>query len=300
LIMARDLELSLLKTFIAIVETGRLTQAGRRVSRTQPAISHQLRRLENSIGRPLFKPDRRRLVLTPDGEVLLQYARMMTQLNDEAKMRFSSPEVGGRVVLGTPDLYAAYLLPELLGTFAKVHPRVEIELLCRRSIHLQEAMAHGEIDLAILTRQHDMPMEHVVRQEPLVWVVGPESGLEFEPSLPLALYPEGSVYREAALEALTAVRRRWRVASVSDSVAGLQAAIFAGLAIAVLPLCAVVPGMRVLDRRNGLPPLPAIDLVLLRRPTDLPSAAGRLADYILRKLGDASAFRPRTGAPVAA
>jgi DNA-binding transcriptional LysR family regulator len=290
--MARDFELSLLKTFIAIVETGRLTQAGKRVSRTQPAISHQLKRLEDTVGRPLFKPDRRRLVLTADGEVLLQYARMMTQLNDEARMHFSAPEIEGRVVLGTPDLYAAYLLPEILGTFAKAHPRVEVELRCRRSIHLQEAFAASEIDLAVLTRQHDMPAEHVVRREPLVWVAGPESGPEFEPSLPLALYPEGSVYREIALDALSGFRRQWRIASVSDSVSGLQAAIFAGLAVAVLPNCAIVPGMRVLDRRQGFPALPSIDLVLLRQHTDPSSAGGRLADFMLRTLGTASAYHP--------
>ena len=112
--MSQDLDISLLRTFVAIVDTGGLTSAGRKVGRTQPAITHQIRRLEELIGRTLFDDNRRKLSLTRDGEILLEFARAMLRLNDEARARFSVPDITGHVTLGTPDLYASYILPEVL------------------------------------------------------------------------------------------------------------------------------------------------------------------------------------------
>jgi len=99
--MESEFDLSLLRTFVAIVETGGLTTAGRVVGRTQPAVSHQAKRLECAVGRPIFGSDKRHLTLTREGEILLGYARNMLKLNDELRARFASPEVEGRVRLGT-------------------------------------------------------------------------------------------------------------------------------------------------------------------------------------------------------
>src|SRR5258707_15006122 len=116
--------MALLRTFVAIVDTGGLTSAGKKVGRTQPAITHQIKRLENAVGRTLFGVNRRQLSLTPDGEVLLEFARTMLRVNDEARGRFSTPGIAGHVTLGTPDLYAAYILPEVLQNFSQAHPKV--------------------------------------------------------------------------------------------------------------------------------------------------------------------------------
>ena len=108
--MNQDLDIALLRTFVAIVDTGGLTSAGRKVGRTQPAITHQISRLEDLTGRTLFEDNRRKLSLTHDGEVLLEFARAMLRINDEARGRFSTPDIAGHVTLGTPDLYAPYIL----------------------------------------------------------------------------------------------------------------------------------------------------------------------------------------------
>lgn len=290
-----DLEPALLRAFVAVVETGRMTAAGFRVGRTQPAISHQIKRLEEMVGWPLFGPDRRNLTLTSEGEVLLQFARAALRLNDEARQRFSAPRIKGRVTLGTPDLYAAHLLPDLLAGFVKAYPEVEVELRCQRSVFLQSSLERGELDLALITRQSDGKGEQIVRREPLVWVAGLSTRLEAEPVIPLALLPEGSVYRERALEALSRAQRRWQIVSISDSLAGLQAALFAGLAIAVFPRCALAPGMRRLGQRESLPTLPALDLVLLRRQPEMSEAVTHFADYIAHNLPNMSAFIPPSG-----
>ncbi len=279
-----DFEPGVLRTFVAVVETGSLTGAGRRVGRTQPAVTHQLNRLEQAIKRPLFGPDRRNLVLTADGEMLLHYARAILRLNEETQEHFSSPPLEGRVILGTPDLYAAYLLPDILSRFSRSYPGIELELRCRRSIYLETALQEGELDLALVTRQPEGMEGQLVRREPLVWVAGAEVHPEADEAVPLALLPEGSVYREQALEALDSARRRWRIVSVSDSIAGLLAAVLAGLAVAVFPRCALQPGVRRLGQRDGFPPLPQLDLLLLRRQSKISDAAKHLADYIAREL----------------
>lgn len=295
--MRPEIDLSLLRTFVAIVETGGLTSAGRLVGRTQPAISHQAKRLEDAIGRPLFGPDKRRVTLTRDGEILLDYARSMLRLNDEMIASFASPGIEGRVTLGTPDLYAAYLLPSILGSFSKAYPGVEIELRCQRSIFLLTALKAEELDLAILTRQPDLKSGEVVRREPLVWVTGPMARPEEDAVLPLAVLPPGSVYRHCALEALGRQKRRWAITSISDSIAGLQAAVYAGLAVTVLPRCAVSPAMRTLGSGEGMPGLPTIDLVMVGGRKRLSAAGEHLARYIAERLGGVEPFRASEVSP---
>ena len=281
--MAPDLDLTLLRTFVAIVDTGGLTSAGRRVGRSQPAITHQIRRLEEGLGRPVFGCDRRRLSLTRDGEALLEYARAMLRLNDEVRARFSAPDVAGHVTLGTPDLYAAYLLPEVLADFSRSFPNVEIQLRCTRSIHLHAALEREELDIALMTNQPEFKGGEIIRREPIVWVAGAQGEPELANPLPLAMLPQGSVYRHIALEALSAAGRQWSIRSICDSIAGLQAAVFAGLAVAVFPRCAVVAGVRCIGKAEGLPVLPSIELVLHRKRS-VSAAAEQLARYIAREL----------------
>jgi DNA-binding transcriptional LysR family regulator len=278
-----DLDISLLRTFVAIVDTGGLTSAGRKVGRSQPAVTHQIRRLEEGLGRPIFGCDRRRLSLTRDGEVLLEYARAMLRLNDEARNRFSAPEVAGCVTLGTPDLYAAYLLPEVLANFSRSFPNIEIQLRCTRSVHLHAALVREELDIALMTNQPELKGGEIIRNEPIVWVAGTHGEPELANPLPLAMLPQGSVYRQIALEALGAAGRQWSIRSICDSIAGLQAAVFAGLAVAVFPRCAVVGGVRCLGEAEGFPILPSIELVLHRKKA-VSAAAEQLARYIAREL----------------
>lgn len=290
--MNQDLDIALLRTFVAIVDTGGLTSAGRKVGRTQPAITHQISRLEDLIGRTLFEDNRRKLSLTHDGEVLLEFARAMLRINDEARSRFSAPEIAGHVTLGTPDLYAPYILPEVLESFSRSHPNVEIELRCTRSVHLHAALERNEIDIALMTNQPDFRRGELVRREPLIWVAAIGSSPELRKPLPLAVLPQGSVYRHHALEALGAAGQQWSIRSVCDSIAGLRAAVFAGLAVSVFPLCALGPNIRRLGEQDGLPPLPAIELVMHRKSQGISDAAEQLAQHIARELGNAGEAAP--------
>lgn len=282
--MIPDLEIPLLRTFIAVHDTGSITLAGKQVGRTQPAVTHQMHRLEKALGRPLFDGERRHGALTRDGEMLLAYARTLLSLNDEIRDRFEAPDIAGRVRLGVPDLYAAFLLPAVLSGFARAYPQVEIELRCSRSRHLHVALTREEIDIALMTRQPDLEAGTIIRDEPLVWVASHDFDVGSYRMLPLALLPSGSLYRQHALDALGQAGRAWTITAISDSIAGLQAAVHAGLAISAFPLCAVNADIRRLDAGDGLPKLPDLTIVLQRKPGDLPSAAEHLAQYILAEL----------------
>ncbi len=285
--MIPDLEICLLRTFVAVNETGSITSAGRQIGRTQPAVTHQIHRLEKALGKPLFAGDRRHLNLTPDGEILLGYARTLLNLNDEIRERFRAPDIAGHVRLGVPDLYAAFLLPAVLGRFSRAYPQIEIELRCSRSVHLHAALQRDEVDVAVMTRQPEFGAATVVREEPLIWVAARDYPVSTQGTLPLALLPAGSIYRQHALDALGHVGRSWTITAVSDSIAGLQAAVYAGLAVSIFPLCALNQNMRRLGRADGLPDLPAMEIVLQRKPSGVGPAAEHLAQYVEGELRNA-------------
>ncbi|HWK46923.1 MAG TPA: LysR substrate-binding domain-containing protein [Stellaceae bacterium] len=273
-----------LRSFVAVVETGSVTEAARRVGRTQPAITIQIRRLEEATRRTFFEPSARRPLLTKDGEVLLGYARAILKLHDEVWNRMARPEVEGRVTLGTPDLYAAYLLPRILANFRRVYPNVQVDLRCTLSRKLLLSLEEGEIDVALVTGMQGMKAGEFIRKEPLVWVTGTEHEAHLENPVPLALLPPGNIYRDVALQSLDRIGRRWRIACISESMGGLQAAVFSGFAVSVVARSALVPGMRVVGKPESFPDLPEIDLVLYRAPGQNSETVNYLADFVIGSL----------------
>ena len=228
-------------------------------------------------------------MLTPDGEVLLEFARSMLRLNDEARGRFSTPGIAGHVTLGTPDLYAAYLLPEVLDNFSRSHPNVEIHLRCTRSVYLSAALEREEIDIALMTNQPGFRRGELIRHEPVVWAASPNGPQELRRPFPLALLPQGSVYRQIAIDALNTAELPWTLRSICDSFAGLQAAVLSGIAVSAFPRCTITPNIRVLNKGDGLPELPSIEMVLHRKEQGISEAAEQLARYIARELGNVAA-----------
>lgn len=280
----RHFDIRSLRSFVAVVETGSVTEAARRMGRTQPAITLQIRRLEENVGRLFFEPNARRPLLTKDGEVLLGYARGILRMHDELWGRLQTRDVAGRVVLGTPDLYAAYLLPQILNGFRQVYPNVEVDLHCALSRNLMNELDANEIDIALVTGMPGIRAGEFIRKEKLVWVGGEDQRAHNETPVPLALLPPGNIYRDAALEALDRMGRPWRLACISESISGLQAAVFSGFAVSVIAKSALVPGMRVIGRAESFPELPEIDLVMHRAPGPPSLPVTCLADFVVASL----------------
>lgn len=279
-----SLDIRILRTLQSVSETGNITESARRLGRTQPAITLQLQRLETICGFNLFRSEGRKMMLTPDGALVLSYANSILRLHDEMLSRLQSPDVEGHVVLGTPDLYAAFILPSILALFRQAFPRVQVQLQCSLSTPLVRLVHRGEIDLALVTRMNDFSGGKVVRQEQLIWMTGDNSAAHTETPVPLALLPPGNIYRDHAIECLETVQHPWRIACISESVSGLQAAVFSGMAITVLGRSALVPGMREIVRGADYPVLPKVDLLLYKAPGTKSAAANALHDYLAHYL----------------
>lgn len=287
--MTASLDLDQLKTFVAIAETGSFTRAAEAVSKTQSAVSMQMRRLEERIGKPIFARDGRVSRLTEEGERLLGYARRIVRLSDETLAAFDDTELTGTVRLGTPDDYADRFLPEVLARFARSHPRAEVSVICEPSVRLLELARVGEIDLAIVTYCGEAHTE-VVRREPLLWVGSSAHDVDREGVVPLALAKPPCMFRSAALDALTTVGRKYRILYNSGNYAALAAAVQTGLAVTVLAESSLRPGMRILSEADGFPRLPQCEIGIVRswtRPTS--TTVDKLAEHIVSSLDNLSA-----------
>ncbi len=281
--MSGILDLDQLKTFVAIVNEGSFTRAADAVHKTQSAVSMQMRRLEERIGKPIFFRDGRQSRLTDDGERLLAFARRMVKLNDEALAAFDETELVGRVRLGTPDDYADRFLPEILARFSRSHARAEATVVCAPSPMLVEMIENEELDLAIITQASVRGLE-IIRREPLLWVGPQRGGVHEEDPLPLALGRPVCNWRRQAVEALESVGRRYRVLYSSWNSIAVGAAVTAGLAVSVLPESALKPGIRVLGEAEGLPKLPICEIGLLRSRVNTSQVSDALAGHIISSL----------------
>jgi len=279
-------DLDLLRTFVTIVECGGFTRAAQRLNRTQSTISLQIKRLEDGLGKRVFQRDGRGFDLTTDGEVLLGYARRLLGMANEACAVLMEPDVGGVVRLGTPEDFATTHLPGVLWRFSRAHPQVALEVRCDFTVTLLDGFARGNHDLVLCKREPGNADGGIrVWREPLVWAASPRlvPPGPAEP-VPLVLAPHPDLYRKRALETLNTQGRPWRAVYTSASLAGIQAAVSAGLGITVLPRDMLAAGFQVVDAALGLPDLADMEIVLLRHPGARSKAMDLLADHIVRSL----------------
>ncbi|MCV0437949.1 MAG: LysR family transcriptional regulator [Hydrogenophaga sp.] len=258
-----DLQLDWLRAFVAVVDGGSLSAAAPLVHRSQPAVSMQIRKLEDAVGRAVLLRGPRHLELTPTGTELLVHARRMLALHSEALEALHGPVLSGRVRLGVPDDYAGKYLTPVLRSYASRHVGVEIELNCEQSTALIPRVQRGEIDIALVSRDK-ATRGTLLFQEPLVWVGAPQFEVWRRDALPIAVYEATSLARRATIAALTAQRRAHRVVYNSSSLAGQLAAVESGLAVAVLTRCSVPAHLAILGERQGLPALASMDVALYR------------------------------------
>lgn len=252
-------DIDVLKTFVAIAESGSFSKAAQKVFRTPSAVSMQIKKLEDVLGVSVFERDSRSVALTQDGELLLSYARRILALSNEMMARFIMPEIHGTVCLGAPDDYGNRLLPEVLKRFAETHPNVAVNVIMDGSENLKKRFENGELDVMIHTSSNTRPMEPgatVVLEEDLVWA-GLKGGCAYERNpLPISMWESGCAWRAGAVEALGKVGREFRVAYMSAQIVAQRAAISADLAVAPMP-CSFIesPIIRLNEKDHGLPPL---------------------------------------------
>lgn len=286
--MTALLDVDHLRTFIAIAETGSFTRAAELVHKTQSAVSMQMKRLEERLGRAIFERDGRASKLTEDGEHLLDYARRIIKLNVEALAAFGDDDLSGRVRLGVPDDYADRYLPEIMARFSRAYPGVELTVVCEPSVDLVERIEANEIDLAIVTATESSRAAETFRQERLLWVTSNRHPTHMEEPLPLALGRPTCCWRRAALERLEPLGRSHRLLYSSGNAGAISAAVLAGLAVSVFPESGLRPGMRVLTSGDGFPDLPSCRVGLVRNPHGSSALTEALAGHIISSLDNLS------------
>ncbi|MHC8381291.1 LysR family transcriptional regulator [Pseudomonas sp. LB3P14] len=259
----QDLQIDWLKCFVAVVDAGSLTNAAPQVHRSQSAVSMQLKKLEAALGRQLLVRDSRQHQLTPDGQTLLGYARRMLDLHAETQAAFHGEKLTGRVRLGVPDDYAERYLTPVLKRFAVQFGAVEIELSCEQSTSLISRVERGDLDLALVSRDHPR-RGTLLFHEPMVWVGSPQFEIWRRDPLPIATYENTSLARRSAINSLGLQGRRYRVVYNSSSLAGQIAAVESGLAVAVLTQCSAPKHLSILGSEHGLGPLEPMEVSVYR------------------------------------
>jgi len=286
-------DLDVLRTFSAGMELGNFAKAADRLGRSTSAVSAQLRKLEEQAGTPIFRKAGRGLALTDAGETMLAYARRLLELNDEAAAAIHSVELEGWVRLGLQEDFGETLLPEVLGRFARAHPKVRIEARVVRNVELIDRVTAGKLDLALAWSDGVLtPHYEPIAEVPMRWIgaaAGPRPWTtESREPLPLASLEAPCLMRTAATKALDRAGIPWRVAFVSPSLGGLWAATAAGLGVTIrtpIGLPAKVKPLAPVEA--GLPELPKLGLVLHRAEAEPGPATARLASIVLQSVREA-------------
>ncbi|MDE2240813.1 MAG: LysR family transcriptional regulator [Rhodospirillales bacterium] len=278
------LDPDLLRAFIYVAEEQNFTRAGARVGRTQAAISMQMRKLEEMLGKTLLKRGRGEgIELTAHGHYLLKRARELLALNDSIWSAFRVPEVSGTVRLGTPDDYAIHFLPNALRLFAETHPAVEVEVVCMPSSELITRLKAGQLDLSLISEGHEAknwPSNRLIRG-PLAWITSTRFSPHKLSPLPLALAEHDCVWRRDALRALDKTALPYRIAYVAASATGSMVPVLAGLAVTCGIPRNLPEGTRPLaPGEDGLPELPDFSVLMLKGKTPTQPVTDRLAEHI--------------------
>ena len=282
------LETDLLKTFVTISETGNFTAAAKRVFRTPSAVSMQIKRLEDLLGRALFIRHPRHVALTADGEAFLVHAKDMLRINDEALSRFRVPQLEGRIRFGAPDDFGVRYLPAILSRFASTHPLVEVEVFLSTSVGLSRKFEAGEVDMILTVSAQSAPSTgQLIHSELLAWVGAREGAAFARTPVPLALSTHGCPWRAAALAALDRSGRPYRIAYTSETGMGQLAAVMADLAIAPLPVSLVNEQHRKLTERDGFGEIGSYQLRLQKIP-EIGSAGQAFAEHVRESFGKPS------------
>ena len=276
------LDLELLKTLVCVVDERSFSRAADRVHRTQSTVSQQILKLEDKMGQALLLRDRtgKRVVPTEGGERLAHYARKLLAMAQEAEDALARPASLPPVRIGVPEDFDAVRMSTILSGYMASHADVRLETVSGMSSDLRRRLEASEIDIALIKREPGTGECIAAWPERLVWVTSAQGLRREESSVPLALFPDGCIYRQRAIRSLEIAGRSWRVAFGSHSLTGIQAAVACGLGVTVLPMSAVIEGHTLLGTHDGFPELPPSELALVTSTQPLSPVQREIAQYL--------------------
>ena len=258
-----DLEIDLLRAFVAVAETGSFTSAAQIVGRSQSAVSQKITRLEDLLEQRVFDRTSRSLKLTDSGEALFVAARKMIEFNDSVMLQIRQPARAIKLRLGISEDFVPHQLPELLANFNRQYPLVDLDLTTGLSCNLINAYDSGELDTIIAKKYGTAERGRVIWRDQLVWA----SAANYMPPegapMRLVMLKPPCTYRELMIKSLDAVRKDWVASCTASSLMGVQAAVAGGLGISILGKSFVRSDMRILPVPAGWSPLPMIEITVI-------------------------------------
>lgn len=257
-----NLDLDLLRTFVAVADLNTFAAAAAAVCRTQSAVSQQMQRLEQLVGKELFARHGRNKLLTEHGIQLLGYVRKILRFNDEACMSLMFSNLQGVLTLGASDESADTILPFLLNRISSVYPKLALDVSVKRNAFMVEMLKENEVDLVVTTHRPGQFDSLTLRTSPTHWYCAAEYVLQKGEPIPLVLLDDPSPFRDMVLAALNEASIPWRLAYVASTLPAVRAAVKAGLGVTARPVEMMSPDLRVLGQSEGLPSLPDTEYLL--------------------------------------
>ena len=283
--MLTNVPTDLLRTFVTVVDLGSYTRAGEALGRTQPAISLQIRRLEELLRTQLINTEGRQIRLTDGGVALGPYARQILRLNDDIVAHYAAEALSGWIKVGLPTDFANAFLLGAITRFAASQPDVRIEVESRLSRELRGDLAADRLDMvvAIAPTQDEAYLVNTATITP-IWAVADSFRWEEKSTLPLVRHPDPCEYADRMRNALRGSRKAWKTKMVSGDVAGIQAAVLAGIGASALTPATLLPGLRVGTLAEGFPPLAPLRIGLFYKHARLSKAAHGLAQWLMQQI----------------
>ncbi|MEG3618116.1 LysR family transcriptional regulator [Magnetovibrio sp. PR-2] len=280
ILLTRDIDVALLRAFIAVAENGSMTVAAKRLNVTQGAVSQRIKRLEELLDKPLFNRTGARLYLTPDGEMLSQPAQKLVAMNDEVFALMTAPQFSGVVRFGVPyDIVFPFIGP-ILKSFSGAYPNVNVELFLDPSDELKKALARGDLDLTLTTETHTPPGAELLVRDALVWTGGIGGTAHMRDPVPLITINETCMFRAPMRRALEAAGKSWKDHSATRNMDATLAMLSADLGITALLESTMPPTVQVLGTDEGMPELPEFFINLYTSASETNTAAAELAKHI--------------------
>jgi len=277
----KNLPMDILRTFVTITDLGGFTQAGEYLGRSQPAVSLQIKRLEEMLEASLLTRHGQQLNLTTQGEQLYRYAKQILILNDEALNTFTKADMSGPIHFGIPSEFATTLLPKIIGRFAQNYPEIELEVTCDISKNLLSLDNKNRFDLILAL--HDDPSKlanSAIKVDELVWVTGRHHTAHQQSVVPLIVAPQGCIYRKRGIEVLQSIHQPWRVAYTIPDLTGIQSAIEEGLGVTVLAKSTVPETLQIIKTSQKFPNLGKLGISLVTGDKEPNRVVSRLIEYV--------------------
>lgn len=259
-----DLDIDMMRCFLEVAETGNFTRAGKNIGLTQSGVSVKIRRLEERLGTKVFNRTSKSLSLTPEGEILFDYAGRILSVHEEAVSRLMKPKATGELRIGLIDYFLPELLPSLLRKFRRQYPNIHLKIQTDVGINLIPLFEKGELDLVVAGKDAYQGPSRVLVQEPLIWVTGKDNEASLHDEvLNLVVLPSPCSFRKLATESLEKANRKWEILFTGTSIANIQAAVQAGMGLSILPKGALKDGLKKAPPHLGLPELPMYSIALI-------------------------------------